>query len=316
MKRFLIQLYLAMKETKRNIFVAGDKQFSQSRVEANIIRNVHSIEKGLSIKNPRLGFGVAKIEKMCSLTEEYRKFETEDVTCLYFARDVLKAYLAYHKEKGFDGEALLFVQKEYEKLCENLEETDEIYGGVKTLCKDDLNFHTEDIETLFKTRCSVRDFTGEPVDEEVLKKAIALAQRTPSACNRQGVRVYSIDARQYIRDIGDSMEGIGGFAEEVDRFLIITGKRSAYGLGEKNQYIVSASMFAAYLTLTLHAYHIAACTVQRPLTQNEQWDVLKKKYAIPEDEQIIMLLAIGKMKEKTKVPVSKRFSVDKIYRKL
>lgn len=47
------------------------------------------------------------------------------------------------------------------------------------------------------------------------------------------------------------LTGIDGFAEKVDRFVLITGKTSTYRIDEINQYIISESIYAAYLSLTL-----------------------------------------------------------------
>ena len=45
------------------------------------------------------------------------------------------------------------------------------------------------VENLFNTRHSIRQFGEDKVKIEDIKKAIELAQRAPSACNRQAVRV-------------------------------------------------------------------------------------------------------------------------------
>ena len=110
-----------------------------------------------------------------------------------------------------------------------------------------------------------------------------------------------------------NLEGIGGFADSVDKFLLIAGVQSAYRPGEKNQFAVSAAMFAGYLSLALHAYGIGACAVQRSLFPDKKYDELRLRYNIGKDEQIVIMLGIGNMKDKVKVPVSYRWSLDKIY---
>ena len=47
------------------------------------------------------------------------------------------------------------------------------------------------------------------------------------------------------------MSAVGGFAEKVDKFIIITGKVSEYRDDEQFQYAISASIFAGYLSITL-----------------------------------------------------------------
>lgn len=313
MKQELKHIIVSLNELKNELLAERKMKNNKNRLEADIIRYVHSIEKGLSIENPRLGFGVSKIMHLFSLAERYLKLE-ENGECLYFASDAIKAYLDFHNENSFENQDIKTIKDYYEKLKTQLPDKDDIYGGTTELSVSDMNFNVEEIEKLFNTRHSIREFSGECVDEETIRKAVKLAQRCPSACNRQGVRVYSVKGSDFITGFEQSLDGIGGFADAVDRFLLITGKKSAYTLHEKSQFIVSASMFAAYLTLALHTYNIAACAIQRPLTATKPWENFKKLKGIPADEQLVMLIGIGKYKEKSTVPLSKRFETDKIYR--
>ena len=315
-KKILYPYYLAYKETKRNLAQQKNPAFAIARTEAAIIKLLHAIEKGLCLEKPRLGFGIPKIQELFSLTERYIALKAEDTFCLYMVRDAVSAYLKFHKENGFSNADILDIQNKLEKLKTQLKDDNDTYGGFLTLNRQDLDFSVEDIEKCFKTRHSVREFTGEKVSPEEIEKAIALAQLCPSACNRQCARVYSVSRQKFLEDMDTDLQGIGGFAEDADRFLLVTAKQSAYGISERNQYIVSAGIFAGYLALTLHAYHIAACTVQRSVTYDLRWDNFRRLNHIPEDEQIVVMFAIGKYKESTKVPVSKRFLTEKMYKTL
>lgn len=316
MKKKLAHIRIALNELKRDFNSTGNPEFAKSRIEADIIRNVHSIEKGLCLEKPRSGFGAAKISDLFSLAEKYLSLNPDDLECLYFVLDGVETYLEYHAKIGFENDTITGIKDKYEQLKSKLPQKTGEFGGIKTVSLSEMNFDMEDVEKLFNTRHSIREFSGESVDEEDIKKAIALAQRCPSACNRQGVRIYSVKGDKFLADIEQNLEGVGGFAQDVDRFLIITGKQSVYSVDEKNQFAVSASIFAGYLTLALHAYKIGACVIQRPLIPREYWSKFRRKNEIPEDEQIVMLIGIGKYKETTKVPLSKRFEVEKIYRKL
>lgn len=316
MKQELKHIIVSLNELKNELSAERKMKHNKSRLEADIIRYVHSIEKGLSIENPRLGFGVPKIMHLFSLAERYLKSEKDDVECLYFVSDAIKAYLDFHSDKNFENQDIKDVKDHYELLKKQLPDKKDIYGGTTQLSVSDMNFNVDEIEKLFNTRHSIREFSGECVDEETIRKAVKLAQRCPSACNRQGVRVYSVKGSDFVAGFEQSLDGIGGFAGAVDRFLLITGKKSAYTLHEKNQFIVSVSMFAAYLTLALHTYNIAACAIQRPLTATKPWENYKKAKGIPADEQLVMLIGIGKYKDKCTVPLSKRYETDKVYRNL
>ncbi len=314
MRKFLYALRAFLKERKHNIDIQKNSKYAKNRIEAEIVRNVHSIEKGLSIANPRLGFGIAKINEMFSLIDRYIEL-TEEKEVLYFVVDAVDAYLIYHEQKNFVNDDVLGVKDKCLKLKNIIGEHESICGGTLIYNKQDCTQDTDAVMNLFNTRHSVREFSGEKVSEGKIIEAIKLAQRSPSACNRQAVRVYSIDGKDYLNSMGN-LDGIGGFAQDVDKFLLITGVQSAYRPGEKNQFAVSASMFAGYLTLSLHALGIASCVVQRNLYVDKLYSDFRKKYSISTDEQLVVMLGIGMPKNETTVPVSKRFSVNKIYRNL
>lgn len=315
-KELLMPYYISFLETKANCKLLKKKELQASALEAEIIRGLHGIEKGLCLENPRLGFGVAKIQELFELMDRYIALEQHDPFCLYMARDALQAYMDFHASKNFTNSDVEQIGQKLAGLKALLGEGDGSFGGARTLKKEEFCFSAEQVENLFQTRHSIREFSGEAVSREDIKKAIALAQMSPSACNRQCARAYFVEKQKFMDEMNTDLQGIGGFADDAYGFLLITGKKSAYRLGERNQYIVSASMFAAYLSLTLHAYGIAACTVQRSVSPNGQWDNFKKRNHIPDDEQIVVMLAIGTYKEETKVPVSKRFPVERVYSEL
>ncbi len=274
---------------------------------AELIRNTHSIEKGLSIENPRLGFGHKKqMEMMGRIKTLYPSDSPYHYEACLMALGALSSYISYHKEHNYHDEFI----DEIERFLNDYDSSEFVsYGGTLSLSKKQMNFNTPEIEKFFSSRHSIRDFAQTPIDENNLRKAIALAQTAPSACNRQGVRTYILSHNKSL-ELARQLSGIGGFADSVDRFIMVTGKTSAYREDEINQYIVSSSIFAAYLSLTLHLYGFGACIVQQPVTWSKSWSELQNKYSIPEDEQIVCLLAVGNLKETFDAPVSHRIDID------
>lgn len=306
------QFYKIGRSTIRHIKIQHAAESSLNSIAAELIRNTHSIEKGLSISNPRLGFGHTKqkdmMKRICMLEKHDSSYYGE--VCR-MAAAALREYVDYHQSCGYHDEMIDEIET-FLGERENLFSSDgEKYGGTKILNKSEINFDMDGIEKFFNTRHSIRDFTDEKVDAQKLKKALKLAQRAPSACNRQAVRVYVLGEKTKNLILGQ-LEGVGGFQKEVGKYVMITAKISSYRSGEINQYIVSASMYAAYLTLTLHAYGFGACVIQRDVTWNKHWDSLRKKLGISKDEQIICLVAVGNLKDTCRVPVSHRLDSDEI----
>ena len=315
MRRTIKHLYLYLREARDSLKIEKRNEFKKIRIEADIIRFSHSIEKGLCLKSPRPGFGKSHFKKLFALIQEYANLEGHGKFCIHLCLDAMRSYFEYHKKIDFCDDDIRLLKEQYEELALRYAHDGEC-GGTQIVQKEDFKFDLEHIENLFNTRHSIRDFSGEKISDDLIKKAIELAQRCPSACNRQAFKVYRVDGRQYIRDIGNNLEGIGGFANDADSFLLVVSKKAAYKASEINQHIVSTSMFAGYLSLALHAYGIAACPVQRPVHKNKEWGKYKKMHNISEEEQLVMMFAIGGYKDKTTVPISNRFNIDEIYKNL
>ena len=266
-----------------------------------LIRNTHSIEKGLCIENPRKDFGHAKLSEMKRLIGLLS--DSNDVlhkTAVGMAKGAIQEYFSCQGSAEHRDE----FSASFDSLIGDNLGADKM-GGTISVSKRNLVFDIEGIEQFFLSRHSIRDYSEEDVDDSVLLKALRLAQQAPSACNRQGVRAYIV-GKDHIKDLTNQLSEIGGFAKAAKRIIIITGKMSAYRPEEINQYIVSASIYSAYLSLTLHLYGLASCIIQRPVVWTNFWELNRVKFGINPDEQIICLLTVGNMKDSFKVPVSYR----------
>lgn len=246
---------------------------------------------------------------MFELLDSYVKCDFYEEEVVYMALDAVKEYLEFHKSDSSDNR-ILEIQRRYENLKQQHDHDDGIKYGGTLLVKKDTSEHIT-VEKAIQDRHSIRDFKAGEVSLEALKKAIELAYRCPTACNRQGVRTYVISGEKK-NALNDWVAGVGGFAEKVDKFIIITGKVSEYRDDEQFQYAISASIFAGYLSITLQTEGIGACIIQRPILLCKKWKKLQKEFNIPSDEQIVLMLGIGILKDEYRVPVSHRLSVDKL----
>ena len=136
------------------------------------------------------------------------------------------------------------------------------------------------IERIIKDRHSIRAFEKTIVSDVDIKAAIELAMHCPSACNRQSYRVHIIDHRDF-HILEGWLDGVGGFANDLDKMLLITGKISDYRPSEQLQYIVTPAVFAGYLTITLQVYGIGCCFIQRSLLPNRKFAKLSIKKRHP-----------------------------------
>lgn len=294
-----------------NLFT--QKEFESSRLLGEIVRHTHSIEKGLSLENVRLGFGYAKIKDAYSFIQRYGQLNrTIDVEQIRMFVGALSNYLEFHESKGAHNSVINDISTIYHKIKEKLPEPAEIYGGIQIIEKPSYDNNVrKQIQRVITERHSVREFDKTPVSESALKAAIELAMHCPSACNRQCYRVYIIDHKTFPL-LDGWLEGVGGFADDLDKMLLITGRISDYRPTEQLQYIVSPAVFAGYLTITLQTYGIGCCFIQRPLLPDKNETAIARKLHISDDEQAVCVLGIGNLKDKYKVPVSHRLAYDKI----
>lgn len=288
------------------------KKYRAAQMQADIIRNVHSVEKGMCVSACRPGYGIEKISSMLDEIEAYRALGFDpDHPSIQMARDALHAYVAFHIQKEFTSDAYEALTKRIWEIFPDPDQGEMRYGGVCEINKEPGCGCTFD--EVLHGRNSVRDYADDPVDIDLIKKAIREANACPSACNRQTSRAYIVD-REKAAAFSKWMEGTGDFFAAADKALVITGKMSMYEAGEIYQYAINAGIFTGYLTLALQAAGIASCVIQRPQYTTRSGERLSKLIGIPKDEHIVCMMTLGKPKETYKAPVSYRMDVDLITR--
>lgn len=253
----------------------------------DILQLSHRLEKGLLVEKPKPLWGWEKAERLASLLKS-NKDEFSNQT----GRGVLKAYMEAKKnsDNPQDREKAVIFARKYPEI-----EKAEILGGVIPLTKEDVFVsQKEAIEHFFNNRHSCRDFQAKLVSKEDIKAAIALAIKSPSACNRQVTNCYVYQSKEL-------------------QTIILTTSIRAYHVSEFNDWFVSPSIFAGYLSLTLHLYGIGSCIYRKQLYGHHEYnETMRKKCNIPKDEMIILELRFGYYKDKFKVPVSNRHLADDI----
>ncbi|WP_064504886.1 nitroreductase family protein [Frateuria defendens] len=180
-------------------------------------------------------------------------------------------------------------------------------GGVLELSAEALRAgRLDDPERFFLSRHSVRDFRPEPVPQALLERAVRLAMKAPSVCNRQAWHVYQLDRRESIDRALALQNGNRGFGHEVPCLLIVTADLRAFDShGERFQHWIDGGMFAMSLVLALHALGLASCCLnwsRGPLDDL----ALRRAVAIDGAHTVIMLMAVGYASERLKVCYSAR----------
>lgn len=283
---------------------------NSNKLLTDILMTTHAIEKGFSLDNKRKGFGVKKIVGLTRNVEKYiRKYGYTDKLDTPVA--LVNSYLVFQENDGFKDKAL---DKVAESLKEIIRQNDISTGilnnaGALVKTKEQMLEDTHvDFAKLANNRYSFRHFSNEEVSEDMLRKALGIAKKSPSACNRQAYRVHVFSGKD--KDAILKLQGgANSFYTEANKAVLITADMNRYYTKEMHLPYVDGSLFAMTFIYALTSLGIASI----PLTMGQKLEVFKKMSAemdIPANEVPVLLIAIGQYPDTAEVSLSHRNEVD------
>ena len=186
-------------------------------------------------------------------------------------------------------------------------------GGVTRITKKDLlkTLNNFDFKTFSEVRYSIRNFDENySVPIEIIKKAILIAGKSPSACNRQAWKVYVFKGLK--KDlILNHQNGNRGFRDSIDTVLLIVGLTSSFSYGERHGAWVDGGIFSMSLLYALHSFGLGTCSLNTGYTLKQELN-LRKAINLELNEEPIMMIAVGGIKNEFKVANSCRKSIDEL----
>lgn len=277
--------------------------------KAILLMNLHAIEKGLSFKKAKNGFGKEKVLKLITQTENHLRQHGTDSLGLA-ALGVLNQYIQ-HPQSGKND----YIVKQFQTIADKYQvHSDSLIGGIKPINKEsvssDLSY--ERLYQFAAVRHSVRNFSDADVTEEQILQAVKFAQTAPSVCNRQTARVHVFE-KEAFEPIVNAQLGDQGWVKNANKLFIITTDMNFFGgMFERNQAYIEGGLFSMQFVMGLHAQKIASCCKMYIRSQANDKAVYKAT-GIPENEVLIMLILAGHYEDETvKVPYSFRFPTEDI----
>ena len=226
------------------------------------------------------------------------------------ALQVIAEYKHVHEQNGFKlDDALL-------KKIDTVFSNQEIIVSQQIL-ETKLGYYENQFASFDKfsnSRHSIRNFSGSIATSQI-EEAIRLARNTPSACNRQPVRVHIIEDKDLIAETFKIHNGNRGFGHLVDKLLVITADISSYqDSEERNLPYVDGGMYTMNLLYSLHFNKVAAIPLN--WCRNKTDDLkMRKVISIPNSEVIIVLIGCGDVADEFKLAFSKRYHYKHIFTK-
>lgn len=289
---------------------------NEQRCMMRIIHRYHPIEKGLTMPEIRLGFGKDNIMHLINDCMMYREKYLGSLTLsnsaslqhYSHALSVLSEYVELHEQRNYSLDVDL-IKKIYSLVTESVVER----SSQIVTTKDKYFEHVESPFPLFAlSRYSLRNFGG-VVDINDILSAIRIAQKSPSACNRQPSRVHIVTDAELLNQILKIQDGNRGFGHLVDKLLVVSAELSGYrDISERNNVFVDGGMFAMSLLYSLHSLKIGTCPLNWCVTV-EKDVALRRIINLPESESVVLLIACGAVPSTFKLASSKRSAVETIY---
>lgn len=276
----------------------------------NTVMAYHGLEKSLSYKNRNPNSGWSNAERV-----------------------FLRLNIANSsKEFGYHDRAATQVLKRFLDLPSNRElpRTKEMMSFLNILKIQSVDFHgaiefplsnfkkgiLEKPEDFFFSRYSLREFKNQIVPEEIVQRAIRLAMKTPSVCNRQAWHIYGSSESDIIKKTLHYQNGNKPFGEKVPNLLIVSTDLKAFFAGSEHyQHWIDGGLLSMSIMYALHSLGIASCPLNWSQTPKRDKE-LRKALRIRTNHTVIMMIALGYPDDENKVCSSSRRPLSEVYSKI
>lgn len=274
------------------------------KVQSFITIETHAIEKGLSLSNPKPGFGIKRVSKLLDYLKRYLEL-FHDYDFIKIPLNVITEYV------DFQAQQSVCMAEIVKKI--NYFNISPItgHGGIKSVKKNEASNYVN-FKTFVESRYSLRYFSKLPVKENDIITAIEIAKKTPSACNRQAWHVHLFKSQEIKNKLLVYQRGNNGFTEYIDKVALVTSNLNSFFIHEIHQGYVDGGLFAMSFIYALHDLGIATIPLTTSFPSYYR-SKLYKEFSIPKNEIPILMVGIGNYPDEVKVAVSQRKNTDSFY---
>ena len=273
-------------------------------------RNIHRIEKGLTMKPLRsefaLRFILSTVNSFCySLKVHEFKMGSE----YKWALGVLSQYFKVTSSSDFRyvrARRQFFDVIDAEESEKELTEVPLLYG------REALGEHFNALKDLLIQRKSVRRFEDKPINRELINQALELAALSPSSCNRQPYCYEVIMDETLAPKVAAIPAGTAGWSNNVKCLAVLIGDLSAFSnVANRHSIYVDASLSVMPFVLALEAKGLSTCIIN--WADNPKKDkAMQKVLGLKDHEKVVLSIAIGYAESDLMVPYSKRKKTNEI----
>lgn len=286
-----------------------DTERDIKKMQYTLLRQNHIIEKGLSMRNTRKGFGQAKVTTLITRLRRYHQlYATTDYDFILYPLSTIKAYIAYQRSEGIE---IPQIEAAFKQLCDEAGVTPDdlqIPAGIEHMKATELQKEAKgDYASLLYSRHSIRYFLPIAPSTELIEQALVLASRTPSACNRQAWHTHIYrgdDAHELLRMQG----GCNGFCDDIPCCIVVTADMKGFLSHEPFQCYIDGGLYAQNLINALHYVGLGSIPLSCGF-KHHHLQHIHEAFHIPANEVLIVIIGTGVMVGNMKIAASTRRSI-------
>lgn len=299
----LLQEYAYLRVNHGNV----NKSTTINKSRASILMQAHIIEKGLSLKDVRPGFGVPKVIRLISdLKVHMDLFADNDLFAMIIP--IIESYICFNRHNNMLDSKIVALFEELKSMNAAVEQG--CSGGVCRFSKQELQPNNGfNYEKFVASRHSIRNFTGDLVEESLIRKALKIAETTPSACNRQPWHNYVFTNKNNIKQIVELQGGGRQFSDDIGALILIASSADSFFGDEIGQHYVNGGLYSMNLLLALHSLGLGTIPLNMGLPM-QKIKAIRKLCNMQNNEMPILLIAVGIIPETLDVAVSHRFQYE------
>lgn len=278
---------------------------SRQNLAARITERYHAIEKGLSLPDPRPGFGSAAIESVLRLTDRYIAEYGNDAV-IAAAYGALSAYIEFNRAVGLADDEI----PHFAEITAALGAESTWSGGTLELTRQEVLDATSGVGIeFFRTRHSTRQFSDSPVSPSDIEFAAAAASTAPAVCNREFSQVHVWKNPSTIQRLLEIQGGARGFADGIPCLAMVTVSFRNYAdAAERNQAWIDGGLFAMTFMLGLHARGLGCVPLNWSKTPAKDREMIAAA-GLDGATGIVFLIGFGHLREQYRVAASPRVQI-------
>ncbi|WIG16367.1 nitroreductase family protein [Kocuria rosea] len=274
-------------------------------------RNVHMLEKGLTMEPRRETFAVGYVEETVDalkLVIETDPRAVDDLEVRWMINVLSDYFVATAESKDA---TIRRAHQTFALLGSDVLGQFSGYGPhVPEFSTAPLTI--EQLENLAHSRRSIRWFDGRHVSSATVDRAMCVAAESPTACNRQPYRFAIFNDSASAARIAALAMGTAGYVHQLVGLAVVVGQLGAF-FDERDRHLIyiDGSLAAMSFIYGLEAQGVASCIINWPDIPERELK-MARALNLEKHERVVMLIAYGYPKPGSLAPRSIKSALESI----